>query len=121
MQQSQGTGGKMSKRRSAGNKMQSRMSESVDMTQDDNKTEFDIAMPGIAPEQIKVGLDSGMLTVEASATPTPYTSLWFSRSVLVGDAVKPQDVTTQLRDGVLKVAVKNMGKFQEPVTIPVTT
>merc|ERR1712224_742473 len=100
-----------------------------ELVDDDEKFELSIDVPGVKEEDIDVKLEDGLLTVQgqrmasSSDSSSQFITSKFSKSFSLDKTVDVEQITAELKNGVLTVsAPKDMKKLEENVRrIPVTT
>merc|ERR1712224_509758 len=98
-----------------------------ELVDDDEKFELSIDVPGVKEEDIDVKLEDGLLTVQghrmaSSDSSSQFITSKFSKSFSLDKTVDVEQITAELKNGVLTVsAPKDMKKLEENVRrIPVT-
>lgn len=94
----------------------------TDITEKDNGYDFEIEIPGVEKNQVKVGLDNGYLTVSYKTKEVEKEGSgkkvhverktgYYRRDFYVGYNVKKEDIKAKLENGILTVFVpKNVKK-----------
>lgn len=87
----------------------------TDITENDKSYLLAVDLPGFKKEDVKIDLENGYLSIEATRQTEPSEDSKFirrerfyqscKRSFFVGDLVKPEDISANLEDGVLKITV----------------
>merc|ERR1712224_654308 len=98
-----------------------------ELVDDDEKFELSIDVPGVKEEDIDVKLEDGLLTVQghrmaSSDSSSQFITSKFSKSFSLDKTVDVEQITAELKNGVLTVsAPKDMKRLEENVRrIPVT-
>lgn len=93
----------------------------------------ELDLPGVARDSVSVIVSGDFLTIAGHRTPPPAGSASgtrvvhnecsfgpFERTLPLPEGVTAQQITAELRDGVLKVRVPRAGRQAEPRPVPVT-
>lgn len=99
------------------------------ITEENDKFVLRVELPGVAESDVHVDFDKGVLTVSAERKPEDRegysarrkerAALRFERSFALGDAVDPERIAAELKDGVLVVDI-GKAATQRKKTIQVT-
>ena len=101
----------------------------VDVAREDDRIVLRADLPGVAPQDISVDVEDGMLTLSGAPEETARDAgrqwLWrerrvgaFARTLPLPDGVDPSAITASTRDGVLEVVVPLPATSPTPATIP---
>ena len=105
----------------------------TDVHENENDYEMDMDLPGFKKDQIKINLENGYLTIEASKEHDSEKKKHgkvirqeryegsMQRSFYVGDGVKVEDVKAKFEDGVLKLCIpkKELKELPSNTTIAI--
>ena len=105
----------------------------TDVHENENDYEMDMDLPGFKKDQIKINLENGYLTIEASKEHDSEKKKHgkvirqeryegsMQRSFYVGDGVKVEDVKARFEDGVLKLCIpkKELKELPSNTTIAI--
>ena len=105
----------------------------TDVHENENDYEMDVDLPGFKKDQIKINLENGYLTIEASKEHDSEKKKHgkvirqeryegsMQRSFYVGDGVKVEDVKARFEDGVLKLCIpkKELKELPSNTTIAI--
>jgi HSP20 family protein len=85
------------------------------LTEEDDHFALRVEVPGLSDKDVHVDFDAGVLTISAerkASVPEGYEArrrerpdLHVSRSFALGDAVDPEKITAEIKDGVLTVRI----------------
>ncbi len=106
----------------------------VNITEDDDNFEVEVAAPGLKKEDFKINLENNLLTISGehktkneekegkkiSRKEFSYTS--FNRSFTLPDTVEPESIKAKYEDGVLRMTLpkKEESKKQPPKQIDIS-
>ena len=105
----------------------------TDVHENENDYEMDMDLPGFKKDQIKINIENGYLTIEASKEHDSEKKKHgkvirqeryegsMQRSFYVGDGVKVEDVKAKFEDGVLKLCIpkKELKELPSNTTIAI--
>lgn len=103
----------------------------VDIYEDDSQFVVRADLPGVAKDDVQVTLTEGILTINAESKPdaAPEQGQWlrrerrighFVRSIQMGGAIDADNISANLKDGVLELTVPKPKKVERQ-TISITT
>lgn len=89
---------------------------SVNITENDKEFKIELGVPGLKKDDFKLDVDKSTLTVSADKeekakeekeifTKREFNYASFSRSFMLPDSVKPDDVRAKYEDGILKIHI----------------
>lgn len=104
----------------------------MDVLEKDGKLVIRAALPGVAPEDIKVNFEDGVLTVEGECKQdetTEDTRVYrreclygkFTRSIRLTDDLNLDEIDAEFKNGIVLITIPKVVEEKKTMTIPVRT